>query len=78
MEYIMTDEQKQMINIDGKDYVIDDLSDEQKHYINQLTRINTKRVDLQMELEQIEAAKQSFINALMASIKADETESSAE
>jgi hypothetical protein len=31
-----------------------------------------------MELEQIEAAKQSFINALMASIKADETEIAAE
>ena len=74
----MTDEQKQMINIDGKDYVIDDFNDEQKHLINQLTRINAKQVDIQMELEQIQAAKQSFINTLMASIKADETESSAE
>jgi hypothetical protein len=78
MRYTMTDEQKQMINIDGKDYVIDDFNDEQKHLINQLTRINAKQVDIQMELEQIQAAKQSFINALMASIKADETESSAE
>jgi hypothetical protein len=67
-----------MINIDGKDYVIDDFNDEQKRFINQLTRINAKQVDLQMELEQIQAAKQSFINALMMSIKADETEIAAE
>lgn len=62
--------QKQMITINEKEYVVDDLTDEQKGMLQQIANLDNKVGNLNMEMAQFQAARQFFVNSLSGSLEA--------
>ena len=65
-----------VINIDGKEYPIDDLKSDQKVLIDQITLCQNKINELSVLVRQIDIfqiAKNDYVQKLSTSIKSDET-----
>jgi len=62
-----------VINIEGTEYDPSDLTDEQKYWIAQVQDLQTKRQAQQFQLDQINRALDSFMDALIESLKDDDT-----
>ena len=69
----MAENETNVINIAGTEYDPSDLTDEQKYWIAQVRDLQVKRQTQQFQLDQINVALDSFMNALMDSLKYDET-----
>ena len=69
----MTEENNKIINIDGKEYNKDDLSNEQTYCVNQLTDLQNKSSNLRFQLDQVSASQQVFLDRLKTSLGNDET-----
>lgn len=61
-----------MITIDNVEYSEDDLSDESKYYVSQLQDIEQNIAGLRFKLDQLNAAKKFFTQALIQSIEKPE------
>jgi hypothetical protein len=61
-----------VIKIDGKDFNPEDLSNNQKYYIQQVQDLQLKSNKLAFEKDQIDKAKDHFVSALINSVKDDE------
>jgi|TARA_S200000501_G_scaffold364117_1_gene395855 hypothetical protein len=68
----MTEENK-IINIDGKEYNKDDLSNEQTYCVNQLTDLQNKSNNLRFQLDQVSASQTVFLEKLKTSLGNQET-----
>lgn len=64
------EQQKQMITINEKEYAVEDLTDDQKGMLAQITNLDNKVGNLNMEMAQLQAARQFFVNNLSASVEA--------
>ena len=65
-----------VINIDGKEYPIDDLKSDQKVLIDQITLCQNKINELSVLVRQIDIfqiAKNDYVQKLSTSLKSDET-----
>ena len=65
-----------VINIDGKEYPIDDLKSDQKVLIDQITLCQNKINELRVLVRQIDIfqiAKNDYVQKLSTSLKSDET-----
>ncbi len=65
-----------VINIDGKEYPIDDLKNDQKVLIDQITLCQNKINELSVLVRQIDIfqiAKNDYVQKLSTSLKSDET-----
>ena len=65
-----------VINIDGKEYPIDDLKSDQKVLIDQITLCQNKINELSVLVRQIDIfqiAKNDYVQKLSTSFKSDET-----
>lgn len=60
---------KDMITIDDKEYDVAELTQEQQVFLAQLRNINNKMNMLRMDIDQMQAAYNTFSNALSASLK---------
>ena len=60
-----------VIKIDGKDFNPEDLSNNQKYYIQQVQDLQLKSNKLAFEKDQIDKAKDYFVNALINSVNDD-------
>ena len=69
----MAENETNVINIAGTEYDPSDLTDEQKYWIAQVRDLQVKRQTQQFQLDQINVALDSFMNALIDSLKYDET-----
>ena len=69
----MADNETNVINIEGTEYDPSDLTDQQKYWIAQVQDLQTKRQVQQFQLDQINVALDSFMNALIGSFKDPET-----
>ena len=58
------------ISIDGKEYNIDELSDQQKAVLAQINDIQQKLANLQFQADQLTVAKDAFIGILKQSLEA--------
>ena len=58
-----------VINIAGTEYDPNDLTDQQKYWIAQVQDLQVKRQTQQFQLDQINVALDSFMNALIDSFK---------
>lgn len=58
-----------MVVINDKEYSEDDLTDEQKYFVSQLQDIGNRQQNLQFQLDQLNAAKSAFQNALIESLE---------
>ena len=68
----------QPVVIDGVEYKFDDLSDEQKYFVNQVADIRNQSSQLKFKMDQLTVAEQSFAKLLTDSIKKGKEEPVAE
>ena len=61
--------EEQMINVNGKEYSVTDMTDQQRYILNQIGSCDQKITSLQFDLDQVQAARQFFINNLTVSLE---------
>tara|TARA_R100001594_G_scaffold1399_1_gene6065 strand:+ start:2801 stop:3049 length:249 start_codon:yes stop_codon:yes gene_type:complete len=69
----VADNETNVVNIAGTEYDPSDLTDQQKYWIAQVQDLQSKRQSQQFQLDQINVALDSFMNALIDSLKDPET-----
>jgi len=69
----MADNETNVVNIAGTEYDPSDLTDQQKYWITQVQDLQSKRQAQQFQLDQINVALDSFMTALIDSLKDPET-----
>ena len=67
-------EDKPVLNLDGKEYVIEDMTDEEKQMINHINDMQNKINTNAFMREQLEVGKEAFIVRLRESLNAEEVE----
>ena len=67
-------EKKPFISLDGEEYLIEDLTDEQKQMINHVDDMQNKLNTNAFMREQLEIGKEAFVNMFRASLEAEEVE----
>ena len=65
----MSEEQKDIITIDGTEYEFDTLEDKQKYFINQIRDLNGKIAQAQFGIDQLRTAQSAFTKMLVASVQ---------
>ena len=69
-------EQKPVLNLDDKEYVIEDMTDEQKQMLNHINDMQNKLNTNAFMKEQLEVGRETFVKMLRDSLqaKAEEVE----
>ena len=67
-------EKKPVLNLDDKEYVIEDMTDEQKMMVNHINDIQNKQNSNQFIADQLSVGKEAFINMLRESLAKPEEE----
>tara|TARA_R100000329_G_scaffold120374_1_gene99224 strand:- start:413 stop:649 length:237 start_codon:yes stop_codon:yes gene_type:complete len=70
-------EKKPVLNIDDKEYIIEDMTDEQKMMVNHINDLQNKQNTNQFMADQLSVGKEAFINMLRASLTAEPEEAEA-
>ncbi len=65
-------EEKPVLNLDGKEYVIEDMTDEEKQMINHINDMQNKINTNAFMREQLQVGKEAFIVRLRESLTAEE------
>ena len=65
-------EEKPVLSLDGKEYVIEDMADEEKQMINHINDMQNKINTNAFMREQLEVGKEAFIVRLRESLTAEE------
>jgi len=61
-------EKKPVLNLDDKEYIIEDMTDEQKMMVNHINDIQNKQNSNQFIADQLSVGKEAFINMLRQSL----------
>ena len=64
--------QSAMINLDGKDYDVNDMTDNHKVIINHIQDLTRKMETTQFNLQQMQVGKDAFVGLLKSELKKDE------
>ena len=67
-------EQKPVLTFDDKEYVIEDMTDEQKAVLNHINDLQNKMNSMQFNLDQLSVGKDAFIAKLRESLEEPEAE----
>ena len=68
-------EKKPVLNLDDKEYIIEDMTDEQKMMVNHINDIQNKQNSNQFIADQLSVGKEAFVNMLRESLsKSEEVE----
>lgn len=59
-----TTDKRQMVDIEGKQYAVDDLSNDAKRYFNQVVRSNDEIANANMLLERATVTREAFLERL--------------
>ena len=70
--------EKPVLNLDDKEYIIEDMTDEQKMMVNHINDLQNKQNTNQFMADQLSVGKEAFINMLRASLEAEPEEAEAE
>ena len=65
-------EQKPVLNLDDKEYVIEDMTDEQKMMVNHINDLQNKQNTNTFMADQLQVGKEAFINMLRASLEKED------
>ena len=65
-------EQKPVLNLDDKEYVIEDMTDEQKMMVNHINDLQNKQNTNQFMADQLAVGTEAFVNLLRASLEEPE------
>jgi len=71
-------EKKPVLNLDDKEYVIEDMTDEQKAMVNHINDLQNKQNTNAFMADQLQVGKEAFINMLRASLTEEVEEVEAE
>ena len=71
-------EKKPVLNLDDKEYIIEDMTDEQKSMVNHINDLQNKQNTNQFMADQLSVGKEAFINMLRTSLTAEPEEAEAE
>jgi hypothetical protein len=72
------EKEQPMLNFDGKEYVIEEMSDESKQILNHINDMQNKLNTNAFMKQQLEVGKEAFVNMLRESLKEPEAEEEAE
>ena len=64
--------EKPVLNLDDKEYIIEDMTDEQKMMVNHINDLQNKQNTNQFMADQLSVGKEAFINMLRASLEPEE------
>ena len=67
-------EKKPVLNFDDKEYIIEDMTDEQKSMVNHINDLQNKQNTNQFMADQLAVGKEAFINMLRTSLTAEPEE----
>ena len=70
--------EKPVLNLDDKEYIIEEMTDKQKMMVNHINDIQNKQNSNQFMADQLSVGKESFINMLRESLNAEPEEVEAE
>ena len=62
-------EKKPVLNLDDKEYIIEDMTDEQKMMVNHINDLQNKQNTNQFMADQLSVGKEAFINMLRSSLE---------
>jgi len=65
------EKEKPVLNLDDKEYVIEDMTDEQKSMLNHVNDLQSKQNTNQFMADQLAVGKEAFINMLRESLNAE-------
>ena len=65
---------KPVLNLDDKEYVIEDMTDEQKMMVNHINDLQNKQNTNQFMADQLSVGKEAFINMLRKSLETENLE----
>jgi hypothetical protein len=68
----MAEEKKTPITIDDKEYIVEDMTDEQQLLINHVADLERKIGSSQFNLDQLMFGKQAFVTALKESLESED------
>jgi len=71
-------EKKPVLNLDDKEYIIEDMTDEQKMMVNHINDIQNKQNNNQFMADQLSVGKEAFINMLRQSLNDEVVEAEVE
>ena len=66
--------EKPVLTLDDKEYIIEDMTDEQKAMVNHINDLQNKQNTNQFMADQLAVGKEAFINMLRASLTAEPEE----
>ena len=72
------EKEQPMLNFDGNEYVIEEMSDESKQILNHINDMQNKLNTNAFVKQQLEVGKEAFISMLRESLKEPEDEEEAE
>ena len=64
--------EKPVLNLDDKEYVIEEMTDEQKMMVNHINDIQNKQNNNAFIADQLQVGKEAFINMLRDSLNKEE------
>jgi len=70
--------EKPVLNLDDKEYVIEDMTDEQKMMVNHINDLQNKQNTNQFMADQLSVGKEAFINMLRKALEEPEEVEEAE
>ena len=70
--------EKPVLNLDDKEYIIEDMTDEQKMMVNHINDLQNKQNTNQFMADQLSVGKEAFINMLRASLEPEVVEAEVE
>lgn len=68
----MSEDEKEVITVDGIEYAIEDLSDKSRHLLRQIQSCTTQTAELQNKMQQTEVARVGFVKMLKEELAQDE------
>ncbi len=76
----MSEEDKEVIKVDGVEYELDSFSDKARHLLRQIQQCTAKTAQLQNKMQHSEVARVGFVNLLKEELEAtpEEVEEAAE
>ena len=70
--------EKPVLNLDDKEYVIEDMTDEQKMMVNHINDLQNNQNTNQFMADQLSVGKEAFINMLKQSLTKEEVKNELE
>jgi hypothetical protein len=70
----MGQDKKTPLTIDDKQYVLEDMTQEQQAMVNHIADLDRKLDSARFNLDQLSVGKQAFVNMLKTSLEAEKTE----